>query len=179
MRLNWYTQIVSNCILNEEYRMNWHHLAWLILMNFSEVASWGREPTTNRMVLRPRIFCKFIFLMFSSCICEWIYCFLSIGISKRSILKVCKHFHWKTSNGMSGFWCAIIDDAFVIMDLSKRNGVFHLLLALALWNCACISIQKCIEIFDSNWHFHWCLHCHEHLHKLITCLLYTSPSPRD
>ena len=139
MRLNWFTQFVTNCILNEEYRMNWHHLAWLILKNFSEVAHWKWQPTTNRMVLRPRIFCKFIFLMFSSCICEWIYCFLGMRNSKLSILEVCKHFEWKTSNGMDGFWRAIIDDAFAIMNSSKRNGVFHLVLALALWNCVCIS----------------------------------------
>ena len=146
----------------------WHHLALLILINFSEVVCWKWQPTTNRMVLRPHIFCKFIFLMFSSCICDWIYCFLVMRISQTSILEVCVHFEWRTSNEMDRFWRTIIGYAFAIMNSSKRNGVFHSLLARALGNCACISTQKCIEIFDSNWHFHWCLHCHQHLHKLIT-----------
>ena len=156
MHLNWFTQFVTNCILNEEHWMNWHHLAWLILNNFSEVVCWEWEPTTNRMVLRPRIFCKFIFLMFSSCICEWIYCFLVMRNSKRSIFEACGHFEWRTSNGMDGFWRAIIDDAVFITNSSRRHVVFHSVLALALWDCVCMITWKCMKNFDSNLHFYWC-----------------------
>ena len=48
-------------------------------------------------------FANSFFLMFSSCICEWICCLLVMRISQTSILEVCVHFEWRTSNGMDRF----------------------------------------------------------------------------